>query len=196
MVNVSLDSPSCEVALFDPVYRWFIGTLPDRPRDYTVWSTLEPLGLDSRTWAGIIQVGSATAGIRAIISTTSSRGSFLATSPLLSCPPATGTPTPSLGAPPPASVRRRPAASALLFHNTGHPYDRREPLNLSPHFPLAAGEPPLRNLIGTDRLSCVARPRIQLQGFESFQGPFCRKSEPPPIQISQLVKSIGNCRKI
>jgi hypothetical protein len=40
--------------------RWFIGTLPERPRDYTVWSTLEPLGMDSRTWAGIIQVGSTT----------------------------------------------------------------------------------------------------------------------------------------
>jgi hypothetical protein len=61
MVIVSLDSPSCEVTLFDPVYRWFIGTLPDRPRDFTVWSTLEPSGVDSRTWAGIIQVGSATA---------------------------------------------------------------------------------------------------------------------------------------
>jgi hypothetical protein len=36
MVIVSLDSPSCEVTLFDPVYRWFIGTLPDRPRDSTV----------------------------------------------------------------------------------------------------------------------------------------------------------------
>jgi hypothetical protein len=36
MVIVSLDSPSCEVTLFDSVYRWFIGTLPDRPRDYTV----------------------------------------------------------------------------------------------------------------------------------------------------------------
>jgi hypothetical protein len=60
MVTVSLDSPSGEVTLFDPVYRWFIGTLPDRPRDYTVWSTLEPSGVDSRTWAGIIQVGSAT----------------------------------------------------------------------------------------------------------------------------------------
>jgi hypothetical protein len=59
-VIVSLDSPSCEVTLFDPVYRWFIGTLPDRPRDYTVWSTLEPSEVDSRTWAGIIQVGSAT----------------------------------------------------------------------------------------------------------------------------------------
>jgi hypothetical protein len=39
---------------------WFIGTLPDRLRDYTVWSTLEPSGMDSHTWAGIIQVGSAT----------------------------------------------------------------------------------------------------------------------------------------
>jgi hypothetical protein len=42
--------------------------------------------------------------------------------------------------------------------------------------PLAANEPPHQNLIGTDRLSCVARPRTQLQRFESFQGPFCRKS--------------------
>jgi hypothetical protein len=61
MVIVSLDSPSCEVTLFGPVYRWFIGTLPDRPRDYTVWSTLEPSEVDLLTWAGIIQVGSATA---------------------------------------------------------------------------------------------------------------------------------------
>jgi hypothetical protein len=47
--------------------RWFIGTLPDRPRDYTVRSTLEPSRVDSRTWAGVIQVGSATAGIRAVV---------------------------------------------------------------------------------------------------------------------------------
>jgi hypothetical protein len=113
------------------------------------------------------------------ISTTSSRGSSLATSLLPSGTLATGMPTPSLGAPPPVSVRRRPAALALLFPNTGHPHDRRELLNLSPHFPLAVDEPPRRNLIGTDRLSCVARPRTQLQGFESFQGPFCRKSVPP-----------------
>jgi hypothetical protein len=33
-------------------------------------------------------------------------------------------------------------------------------------------------LIGTDRLPCVARPRTQLQRFESFQGPFHRKSIP------------------
>jgi hypothetical protein len=45
--------------------RWFIGTLPDRPRYYTVWSMLKPLKEDLRTWAGIIQVGSATAVIRA-----------------------------------------------------------------------------------------------------------------------------------
>jgi hypothetical protein len=40
--------------------QWFIGTLPDRPRDYTIWSTWEPSGVDSRTWAGVVQVGSAT----------------------------------------------------------------------------------------------------------------------------------------
>jgi hypothetical protein len=43
-----------------PCIRWFIGTLPDRPKDYTIWSTLEPSRVDSRTWAGVIQVGSAT----------------------------------------------------------------------------------------------------------------------------------------
>jgi hypothetical protein len=112
------------------------------------------------------------------ISTTSSCRSSLATSPPPSGTPATGTPTPPLGAPPPALVHRRYVASALLFPNTGHPRDRREPLNLSPHFPLTAGEPPRWNLIGTDWVSCVARPRIQLQGFESFQGSFCRKSVP------------------
>jgi hypothetical protein len=67
------------------------------------------------------------------------------TSPPPSGTPATGTPTPPLGAPPPVSVHRRPAASALLFPSTDHPSDRRELLNLSPHFPLAAGEPPRRN---------------------------------------------------
>jgi hypothetical protein len=46
-------------------FRWFIGTLPDRPKGYTVWSTPEPAKMVSRTWAGVIQVGSATAGIRA-----------------------------------------------------------------------------------------------------------------------------------
>jgi hypothetical protein len=112
-------------------------------------------------------------------SPTSSRGSYLATSPPLSCPPATGTPLPFLRAPPPAPVRRRYAATAPLFPNTGHPRGRRELLNFFPHLPLAAGEPPRRNLIATDRYPCVARPRIQLQGFESFQGPFCRKSVPP-----------------
>jgi hypothetical protein len=111
-------------------------------------------------------------------STTSSGRSCLASSPPPSSTLATGTPSPSLGAPPPASVRHRYAASVPLFPNTGHAHDRRELLNLSPHFPLAAGEPHRRNLIGTDRLSCVARPRTQLQRFESFQGPFCRKSIP------------------
>jgi hypothetical protein len=114
-----------------------------------------------------------------IISTTSSRRSSVATSPPLSCPPATETPMPPLGALPPAPVRHRYAASALLFPNTGHPQDRREPPNLSPHFPLAADEPPHRNLIGPDRVSCVARPRTQLQRFKIFQGPIYRKSEPP-----------------
>jgi hypothetical protein len=77
-------------------------------------------------------------------STTSSRRSCLATSPLLSCPPATGTPMPPLGAPPPVSVHRRPAASAPLFPNIGHPRDRRELLNLSPPCP----SPPVSPLTG------------------------------------------------
>jgi hypothetical protein len=113
------------------------------------------------------------------ISTTSSRGSFLATSLPPSSTPAIGTPMTSLGPPPPAPVRRRYAASALLFPNTGHPCDRRESLNLFPYLPLTACEPPHRNLISTDRVSCVAQPRTQLQRFKTFQGPICRKSKPP-----------------
>jgi hypothetical protein len=50
MVIVSLDSPSCEVTLFDPLYRWFIGTLPDRPRDYTLWSGLAYLSRYNSGW--------------------------------------------------------------------------------------------------------------------------------------------------
>jgi hypothetical protein len=50
-------------------------------------------------------------------------------------------PPPFLEAPPPAPIRRRYAATVPLFPNTGHPRDRRKLLNLSPHFPLTAGEP-------------------------------------------------------
>jgi hypothetical protein len=75
------------------------------------------------------------------ISTTSSRGSFLATSPPLYCPPATGTPPSTHGAPPSAPVHRRYAASVPLFANTGHPRDRREPLNLFPTSPLPLVSP-------------------------------------------------------
>jgi hypothetical protein len=75
-------------------------------------------------------------------STASPRGSFLATSLPLSYPPATGMPSSSLGAPPPAPVRRQYAAPAPLFPNTGHPHDRRELLNLFPHLPFTDGEPP------------------------------------------------------
>jgi hypothetical protein len=35
-VLVSLDSPSCGVPCFDPELGGFIGTLPDRPRGYTI----------------------------------------------------------------------------------------------------------------------------------------------------------------
>jgi hypothetical protein len=42
-VFVSLDWPSSEVPCFDPELGGFIGTLPDRPRNYTVWSAVEPL---------------------------------------------------------------------------------------------------------------------------------------------------------
>jgi hypothetical protein len=48
---------------------WFIGTLPDRPRYYTVWSTLEPLKEDLHTWAGVIQVGSTTGSMRDVRAT-------------------------------------------------------------------------------------------------------------------------------
>jgi hypothetical protein len=119
-------------------------------------------------------------------STTSPRGSFLATSPPLSCPPATRTPSPPLGAPPPAPVHRRTAARVPLFPNTSQTRDRCELLNLSPHFPLAAGEPPCRDLIATDRHPCIVRPRTQLQRFKTFQGSFCGKSSTPLFQISQL----------
>jgi hypothetical protein len=95
-------------------------------------------------------------------STTSSRERCLATSPPPSCPPATGTSTTSLGPPLPAPVHRCYAASAPLFPDTGHPHDRRESLSISPHLPLAADEPSRRNLNGTDRNSCVARPTIYL----------------------------------
>jgi hypothetical protein len=113
------------------------------------------------------------------INTTSSWGSFLATSPPLSYPPAIGTPSPFLGAPPPTSIRRRYFATVPLFPNIDHPRECRELLNISPHLLLTAGELPCRNLIGTDRFSCVAQPRTQLQRFKTFQGPICRKSVPP-----------------
>jgi hypothetical protein len=56
--------------------------------------------------------------------------------------PATGTPPPSSEPRRTSSVHRRPAASAPSFLDSGHTCDRRELLNLFPHFTLAAGEPP------------------------------------------------------
>jgi hypothetical protein len=65
MAFVSLDSPSCGVPCWS-CFWLFIGTLPDRPRDYTVWSTSEPAKVDSRTWAGVIWVGSATSSCQIV----------------------------------------------------------------------------------------------------------------------------------
>jgi hypothetical protein len=76
------------------------------------------------------------------VSTTSSRGSSSTTFLPPSGTLATGTPSTPLGAPPPARLRRRYAASAPPFPDTGHPRDRRESLVIFPHLPLAAGEPP------------------------------------------------------
>jgi hypothetical protein len=113
-----------------------------------------PLGL-----AVVLTIHCLLAPAKHTTSTTSPRGSFLATSPPLSYPPATRTPSPPLGAPLPAPVRRQQAATVPLFPNTDHPHDRRELLNLFPHFPLAVGEPPHWNLNATDRHPCVTRPR-------------------------------------
>jgi hypothetical protein len=44
------------------------------------------------------------------------------------------------------SVLRRTAVSAPFFFDSGHPQARRELLNLFPHFPLAACDPPRQNL--------------------------------------------------
>jgi hypothetical protein len=93
-------------------------------------------------------------------STTSSRGSCLATSPPPSCPPTTGTPTTSLGPPPLAPVCRRYAASVPFFPDTGHPRDRRESLSISPHLPLAAGELPHRIWSPLIYPLCKTRPRV------------------------------------
>jgi hypothetical protein len=72
LVTVSLDSPSYEVTLFDPVsvvYR----DATRQAKGYTVWSTLEPLREDLRTWAGVIQVGSATLHVGSHLITPSPR---------------------------------------------------------------------------------------------------------------------------
>jgi hypothetical protein len=45
------------------------------------------------------------------------------------------------------SVLHRATISAPSCFNSGHPRARRELLNLFPHFPLAAGDHPRRNLI-------------------------------------------------
>jgi hypothetical protein len=88
------------------------------------------------------------------ISTTSTRRRFLATSPPPSGTLATGTPSTLLGALPAASVRRQYAASAPPCLNSGHPRDRREPLSLFPHLPLAGFGSPLICPL------CKTRPRV------------------------------------
>jgi hypothetical protein len=92
----------------------------DRPDHYAGELELPPpLGL-----AVVPPLRRLSAPDRHTTSTTSSHGSCLATSLLLSCPPATETPPPFLRAPPPAPVRRRYAATVPLFPNTGHSRDR------------------------------------------------------------------------
>jgi hypothetical protein len=111
---------------------------PERPDHYAGELELPPpLAL-----AVIPSIHRLLASAKHTISTTSSRGSSLATSPPPSGTPATRTPSTSLGPPPPAPVRRRYAASAPLFPNTGHPRDCRESLNFFTHLPLAADELP------------------------------------------------------
>jgi hypothetical protein len=131
---------------------------PERPDRYAGELELPPpLGL-----AVVLAIHCSLAPTKHTTSTTSSRGSCLATSPLPSCPPVTGTSTTSLGPPPPAPVRRRYAASAPLFPDTGHPRDRCESLNISPHSPLAAGEPPRRIWSPSICPICNTRPRTYL----------------------------------
>ena len=59
VVVISLDSPSCEVCLFDPRTGGCIGTLPDKPRIVPFEVRLSRCclyGDGLRTWARIIQV--------------------------------------------------------------------------------------------------------------------------------------------
>jgi hypothetical protein len=99
----------------------FHSLAPKRPDHYAGELELPPpLGL-----AVVPSIHCLLAPAKHTTRTTSSRGSCLATSPPLSCPPATRTLTMSLGPPPPAPVRRRYVASAPLFPNTGHPRDRQ-----------------------------------------------------------------------
>jgi hypothetical protein len=122
--------------------------------------------------------------------------SIAASSPS-SGPLATGTPLPHLEAPPAVPVRHRTAASALLCPNSDHPRDRRESLVISPHLPLAAGEPS-RRVFGHRRAAPLLNPDqgLNCKGSNSSTDLSVEKQYPFPIQNSQLVKSIRNCRKI
>jgi hypothetical protein len=91
-------------------------------------------------------------------STTSTRRSFLATFLSPSCILAAGTPTPLSELRRTGLELRRTIASEPFFFDSGHPRVRREPLNLFHHFPLAAGEPPRRNLAAIVRFFCLNRP--------------------------------------
>jgi hypothetical protein len=147
---------------------------PEQPDHYVgELEFLPPLGL-----AVVPSIHRLLAPAKHIVSTTSSRGSSLTTSPPPSGTPAIGMSTTSLGPPLPAPVRRCYAASAPLCPNPSHPRDHRESLSISPHLPLATGELSHRNLIGINRTSCVVRPGTQLRRFKCFQGPICEKAAP------------------
>jgi hypothetical protein len=66
------------------------------------------------------------------------------------------------------SVLRRTAISTPSFFDSCHLRARHELLNLFPHFPLAAGEPPRRNLIAVVLCLGSNRPGTQLHAFFSF----------------------------
>jgi hypothetical protein len=104
-------------------------------------------------------------------STTSPCRSSLTNSLSPSCTPVAGTPLPPSEPRRAGSALSRTAASELPFYDSSHTQVRRELLNLFPHFPLAASEPPRRILIAAARLLL----------FKSIRDPNCK-----PLFLSRV----------
>jgi hypothetical protein len=100
------------------------------------------------------------------------------------------TPSPPLEPHHAGSVSSRTAASELPFYDSNHPQVCCELLNLFPHIPLAAGEPPRQILIAAARLLLFKSIRDPNASLCFFLGSYLQNTRPSATHTSATRSSI------